>query len=397
MKSLRELYRIGHGPSSSHTMGPYFAAERFRARKGAAMAARFEVELRGSLSATGRGHFTDRAIQSVLGTERTNIVWNDDPLSAHPNGMIFRAFDAEGKLLDTWTVYSVGGGALSETGKAEETPDVYPYANMEEIIRHCREEGIPLWQVVSDCEGPGIWDHLEGVRQTMMRTIARGLDTTGVLPGGLKLPRRAREIYLKARAMRADLQRTGMVAAYAHAANEENAALGIMVTAPTCGASGTLPAVLKWIQDQNGESNLEICRALAVAGLFGNVAKQNGSISGAEAGCQAEVGVACAMAAAAASYLFGASPGQIEMAAESGLEHFLGLTCDPVRGLVQIPCIERNAVAANRAFVAAELAHLSDGHHFVSYDAVVAAMLQTGHDLPSLYRETSKGGLSLVV
>ena len=397
MKSLRELYRIGHGPSSSHTMGPYRAAELFRSRPAAVSAARFEVELRGSLSATGRGHFTDRAVQEALGSDRVSIVWNDEPLPAHPNGMVFRAFGADGAKIDEWMVYSIGGGAISESGAAEPTPEVYPYADMAEMLELCRNEGIQLWQIVDRHEGPGIWDYLEQVRVTMNETVERGLATTGVLPGGLKLPRHARELFLKARALRADLQRTGLVAAYAYAANEENASLGLMVTAPTCGASGTLPAALRYVQQTNRDSDEEIRRALAVAGLFGNVAKQNGSISGAEAGCQAEVGVACAMASAAVAYLFGGTSGQIETAAESGLEHFLGLTCDPVMGLVQIPCIERNAVAANRAIVAAELALLSDGRHVVSYDAVVQAMLATGHDLPSLYRETSKGGLCKVL
>jgi len=397
MKSLRELYRIGRGPSSSHTMGPDRAARCFLKRSVAARAARFEVELRGSLSATGRGHFTDGAILQVLGADRTSIVWNNESLPAHPNGMIFRAFDGDGKVVDSWQVYSVGGGAISETGASESTPEVYPQANMDELLATSEKEGVALWEIVERHEGPEIWTFLAEVWHTMSEALERGLATSGVLPGGLHLPRKARQVFLKARAMRADIQRTGLVASYAYAVNEENAGMGTVVTAPTCGSCGTLPAVLRYILEVNKDPDREILRALAVAGLFGNVAKQNGSISGAEAGCQAEVGVACAMAAAAASYLFGGTPRQIETAAEVGLEHFLGLTCDPILGLVQIPCIERNAVAANRALVAAELALLSDGRHFISYDNVVKTMLETGHDLPNLYRETSLGGLSRLV
>jgi len=308
--------------------------------------------------------------------------------------MIFRAFDDAGTTIDVWQVYSVGGGAISETGSAEATPEVYPQANMDELLATCESDGVTLWEIVERCEGTEIWRYLGEVWSAMMAAMDRGLATSGVLPGGLHLPRKARQVYLKARAMRADIQRTGLVASYAYAVNEENAGMGTVVTAPTCGSCGTLPAVLKYILTANKDPEVEILRALAVAGLFGNVAKQNASISGAEAGCQAEVGVACAMAAAAAAYLFGGTPRQIETAAEVGLEHFLGLTCDPILGLVQIPCIERNAVAANRALVAAELALLSDGKHFISYDNVVQTMLETGHDLPNLYRETSLGGLS---
>jgi len=394
MKSLRELYRMGRGPSSSHTMGPDRAAQRFLERPAVAKAVRFEVELRGSLSATGRGHFTDGAVLHVLGANRTSIVWDNEPLPAHPNGLIFRAFDTANKLIDVWQVYSVGGGAISETGAAEATPDVYPYANMEEILSLCEKDGVPLWNVVERCEGPEIWMFLGEVWRVMCETLERGLAASGVLAGGLRLPRKARQIFLKARKMNADIRRTGLVAAYAYAVNEENAAMGTIVTAPTCGSCGTLPAVLKYLHETSKKPEIEILRALAVAGLFGNVAKQNATISGAEAGCQAEVGVACAMAAAAAAYLFDGTSRQVETAAEVGLEHFLGLTCDPILGLVQIPCIERNAVAANRALVAAELAILSDGQHFISYDNVVRTMLETGHDLPSLYRETSLGGLS---
>ena len=393
MKSLRELFRIGHGPSSSHTMAPFRAAETFLGKYPGA--SRFRVTLYGSLAATGRGHFTDTAIRSVLGGERCSVEWHPEiVLPEHPNGMIFRAFDAEGGVLGEWKVFSVGGGALSEDGKQENTPEVYPYRSMDEMLEVCEKRTVPLWFLAEEGEDQG-W--LAGVYDRMMRTLAEGLEKEGVLPGGLRLGRKARSMYLKAKNLRADIRRTGLIAAYACAVCEENASLGTVVTAPTCGSCGVLPATLRYIEGSRHCSREEIIHAMSVAGLIGNVVKCNGSISGAEVGCQGEVGTACAMAAAAAAYCFGGTPRQCEYAAEIGLEHFLGLTCDPVAGLVQIPCIERNAIAANRAVIAAELALLSDGRHFVSFDDVVRTMLQTGHDLPRLYRETSDGGLARIV
>jgi len=396
MKSLRELYRIGRGPSSSHTMGPALAAADFLRRNPGAV--RFEVVLYGSLAATGRGHFTDRAIKDVLGARRTKIDWrpaeSDD---FHPNGMLFGAFGADGEKLGEWKVYSVGGGALCEKGKSVPTRSVYRYRNMTEMLAAASKAGVPLWKLVEDAEGPEIWDYLRTVYATMMAAIDRGLAADGVLPGGLRLARKARAIHIKAKMQSEKLRRTGLLVAYAHAVSEENASLGEIVTAPTCGSCGTLPAVLRYLKESLGSSEMEILHALAVAGLVGNVVKRNGSISGAEVGCQGEVGVACAMASSAAAYLMGGSPRQCECAAEIGLEHFLGLTCDPVKGLVQIPCIERNALAATRAVVAGEMSILSDGAHVVSFDTVVKTMLETGHDLPRLYRETSDGGLSRFV
>lgn len=398
MKSLRELYRIGRGPSSSHTMGPSFAAAAFLARTKTLSPARFEVELHDSLAATGRGHFTDRAVRDVLGAKRTKIVWMPDVGDGfHPNGMLFRALAADGSRLDEWAAYSVGGGAVCERGRDEQTKDVYRWRNMTEMLEAATRSGTPLWQIVDDAEGPDIWDYLARVYSTMMSAILRGLAADGVLPGGLRLPRKARAIYIKSKMQSENMRRTGLLVAYAHAVSEENAALGEIVTAPTCGSCGVLPSVLRYLREALGSSEMELLRALAVAGLVGNVVKRNGSISGAEVGCQGEVGVACAMASAAAAYLMGGSPRQCECAAEIGLEHFLGLTCDPVKGLVQIPCIERNALAATRAVVAAEMAVLSDGAHVVSFDTVVKTMLETGHDLPRLYRETSVGGLSRFV
>ena len=397
MKSLRELYRIGRGPSSSHTMGPARAAGEFLART--PEAARYEVVLQDSLAATGRGHFTDRAVRDVLGAKRTKIQWSADVHDAfHPNGMVFRAFDAKGEKTAEWKVYSVGGGAICDKAKqSAQSKDVYRFRSMEEIIAHATRSGVPLWQLVEDAEGPDIWDYLRTVYATMMSAVNRGLAADGVLPGGLRLARRARAIYIKAKLQAEQLRRTGLLVAYAHAVSEENAALGEIVTAPTCGSCGVLPAVLRYLKESLGSSSMELLHALAVAGLVGNIVKRNGSISGAEVGCQGEVGVACAMASAAAAYLMGGSPRQCECAAEIGLEHFLGLTCDPVKGLVQIPCIERNALAATRAVVAGEMSVLSDGAHVVSFDTVVKTMLETGHDLPRLYRETSDGGLSRFV
>ena len=396
MKSLRELFRIGHGPSSSHTMAPAAAAERFLAR--CPDAARFEVVLYGSLAATGRGHMTDRAISDVLGAERTAIAWQPETvLPFHPNGMTFAAFDAAGTKTAEWTVYSVGGGALKEENSAARSPEVYPQRSMAEVVDYCQNNGVPVWQLAETFEGPEIWEYLDEVLTRMFAAIETGLAKDGVLPGGLHLARKARAVYLKAKARRRDIRRTGLLAAYAYAVGEENASLGVVVTAPTCGSCGVLPSVLRYCRDAEKCSRLELLHALATAGIVGNIVKRNGSISGAEVGCQGEVGVACAMAAAAAAHLQGGTVPQIEYAAEIGLEHFLGLTCDPLLGLVQIPCIERTALAANRAVIAAEMALLSDGVHVVPFDAVVRTMLETGHDLPSLYRETSTGGLSKFV
>ncbi len=393
MKSLIELFRIGKGPSSSHTMGPSFAAIKFL--KEFPEAVKFEVDLYGSLAATGRGHLTDKAVIDELGEKRTVVRWHEkQELAKHPNGMKIAAFDTAGEKLAEKTYYSIGGGAISESGKLDKSAEVYTFKSMREILRYCDKNGIHLWQVVEEAEGVEIWKYLEKVWKVMSESIASGLAKDGALPGGLHLPRQARTIYKKTRFQQREMQRTGLLVAYARAVAEENADLGTIVTAPTCGSCGVVPAVVRYLKDTLHPSKNEILHALAIAGLFGNVVKTNGSISGAEVGCQGEVGVACAMAAAAASYLHGGSPRQCETAAEIGLEHFLGLTCDPVLGLVQVPCIERNALAATRALVAGEMSVISDGSHLVSFDAVVKTMVETGHDLPSLYRETSAGGLS---
>ena len=398
MKSLRELYRIGKGPSSSHTMGPQKAATIFAARNGGA--ASFEVTLYGSLAATGKGHLTDKAIEEVLDPlAPTTIVWKPETtLEYHPNGMTFRAFGNDGTMTDEWTVFSIGGGALSE-GKEDselDTPEVYDMNTLREIMQWCLDNGRGYWEYVEECEGPEIWDFLQTVWEAMQQSVENGLEHEGVLPGPLHLPRKAANYYIKTKSFRTSLQSRGLVFSYALAVSEENAAGGTIVTAPTCGSCGVVPSVLYHLSRGHDFSDKRICHALATAGLFGNVVKHNASISGAEVGCQGEVGVACAMASAAACQLFGGGPLQIEYAAEMGLEHHLGMTCDPVCGLVQIPCIERNAFAAARSLDAELYATFSDGQHQVSFDRVVRVMKQTGHDLPSLYKETSGGGLARI-
>lgn len=394
MKSLKELFRIGQGPSSSHTMGPRLAAERYLKRHPEAHA--FRVTLYGSLAATGEGHLTDWAIYQVLGKERTEIVWKPETiLPFHPNGMMFEVHTERGSYTETWTVYSVGGGALVEEGKKQtETPEVYPLDHLEDIKKWCESRGKSYWEYVEECEGPEIWEYLEEVWKVMSAAVERGIEHEGVLPGVLNLRRKAPDYYIRAMGYGANLQSRGLVFSYALAVSEENASGGTIVTAPTCGASGVVPAVLYHIQKTRKFPLRRILHALATAGLIGNIAKSRASISGAEAGCQAEVGVACAMAAAAANYIFGGSLATIEYAAEMGLEHHLGMTCDPICGLVQIPCIERNAHAAARALDANVYATFADGVHRIPYDKAVTVMKQTGHDLPSLYRETSEGGLA---
>lgn len=397
MKSLKELYRIGKGPSSSHTMGPQKAAQTFAAHNKDAKS--FEVTLYGSLAATGRGHMTDVAIDEVLRPiAPLSIVWQPKVfLPYHPNGMKFVAFDAEGNRMNEWICYSVGGGALSEGEKSRwfnNKREVYQKNTLHEIQQWCENHGRGYWEYVDECEDEDIWEYLMEVWRAMQESVERGIDHEGALPGPLKLPRKGPIYYVKASGYKQSLQSRALVYAYALSVSEENASGGTIVTAPTCGSCGVLPAVLYHLANGHKFSDTRILHALATAGIFGNVVKQNASISGADVGCQGEVGVACAMASAAACQLFGGSPSQIEYAAEMGLEHHLGMTCDPVCGLVQIPCIERNAFAATRALDANLYASFSDGTHSVSFDRVVKVMKQTGHDLPSLYKETSTGGLA---
>ena len=360
----------------------------------------YEVTLYGSLAATGKGHLTDVAVIDALsdgGRKRVDIVWEPDIfLPYHPNGMKFLAKDSNGHSGPEWTVYSIGGGTISEgPGSAiGEGHEVYGLNTIAEIVKWCQENGRNYWEYVQQCEDEDIWDYLKAVWEAMKASIHRGLDSEGALPGPLKLSRKAATYHIKASGYKANLQTRGMVFSYALAVSEENASGGVVVTAPTCGSSGVLPAVLYHISKGHDFNEKRILHALATGGIFGNVVKHNASISGAEVGCQGEVGVACAMASAATCQLFGGTPTQVEYAAEMGLEHHLGMTCDPVCGLVQIPCIERNAFAAARALDSNIYASFSDGFHRVSFDEVVQVMKETGHDIPSLYKETGAGGLA---
>ena len=395
MESIKELYRIGNGPSSSHTMGPKKAAEIFLQKNQDAH--HYKVTLYGSLAATGKGHLTDQAILNVLQPHApTTIQWEPKTfLPFHPNGMRFKAYTEAGMIIDEWLVYSIGGGKIvDETTPQKEKVSIYDMSSLSEIQQWCERTGRSYWEYVEECEGSSIWDYLMEVWEVMKSAIGRGIQAEGVLPGGLGVRRKAGAYFIRAKGYIDSLKNRGLVYAYALASSEENAAGGLIVTAPTCGSCGVLPAVLFHLQKSREFMDIRILRALATAALFGNVVKTNASISGAEVGCQGEVGVACAMAAAAACQLFGGSPAQIEYAAEMGLEHHLGLTCDPVCGLVQIPCIERNAYAAARALDSNIYATFSDGKHRVSFDHVVEVMRQTGHDIPSLYKETSEGGLA---
>ena len=376
-------------------MAPRRAAELFQQRNDTCNS--FRVTLYGSLAATGKGHLTDVAILDTLTPHgKVDIIWEPSIfLPFHPNGMRFEALDSSGNVTDNWVVFSVGGGALAEEGNPScESQDIYPDTNLTDILKWCRDNGRTFWEYVEMHEGKEIWDFLSEVWRVMREAVERGIETDGVIPGPLHLARRAMRYNVRASGYKQSLQSRGLIFSYALAVSEENASGGRIVTAPTCGSSGVLPAVLYHLWKTREFSEMRICRALATAGLIGNIVKHNASISGAEVGCQGEVGVACAMAAAAANQLFGGSPAQIEYAAEMGLEHHLGMTCDPICGLVQIPCIERNAYAAARALDANLYSMYTDGFHRVSFDRVVAVMKQTGHDLPSIYKETGEGGLA---
>ena len=396
MYSIRELYRIGRGPSSSHTMAPANAAKLFHQRFPQAQS--FRIFLSGSLAATGRGHLTDVAIRHVLAHYDVDFVWQAEHVPAfHPNGMRMEALDLAGQVIGDWEVFSIGGGALREntaTGWLPQPQPVYEDTSMNAILKRCSRSGQALWEYVEDQEGPEIWDFLSEVWQAMQAAIERGLQAEGVLPGGLGLTRKAWVFHRQISVSGRNFLNEGLLPAYALAVAEENASGGVVVTAPTCGSCGIVPAVLRYVKENTQCSDAAILRALATAGLVGNLVKENASISGAEVGCQGEVGVACAMAAGAAAQLLGGTPRQVEYAAEMGLEHNLGLTCDPVNGMVQIPCIERNVFAAAQALTCARYACSTDGSHRVSFDEVIAVMKQTGHDLPSLYRETASGGLA---
>ena len=412
MKSIKEIYKIGKGPSSSHTMGPYKAVASYMENHPEADL--LHVTLYGSLAATGKGHLTDEAIMDAFASwhcsardtaeskerlkKNVTIEWKPkDILPVHPNGMKIAAINHDGDLYDKWTYYSIGGGdiiCMEREIESEGNEAPYDMTTMTEIMKWCNKTGKSYWEYVDEIEGPQVWGHLEKVWNVMKAAVERGIEQEGVLPGPLNLRRKALSYHVRAIGQGDTFKTRGLVFSYALAVSEENAAGGTIVTAPTCGSCGVVPSVLYHMQTRYNFSDTRIIRALATCGLIGTIVKYNASVSGAEVGCQGEVGVACAMAAAAVAQLMGGSPSQIEYAAEMGLEHHLGLTCDPVCGLVQIPCIERNAYAAARAFDAGIYALYTDGQHRVSFDQTVRVMKQTGHDLPSLYKETSEGGLA---
>lgn len=396
MKSIREIYKIGKGPSSSHTMGPERAARLFLGRY--PQASSFQVTLYGSLSKTGVGHGTDRVLRSVLGAERTKIHFSQEHWEGmHPNTLDFSAFDGDIEI-GHMRVESIGGGDIRVPGEptAAQGEDVYIEHSFAEIAYFCKWRYIgTLSEYVELNEGPEIWDFLQEVWDTMKSAIQEGLAATGVLPGGLNVQRKAKFLYdQRVQEDIPALKEFQRIAAYAYAVAEQNADNGTVVTAPTCGACGVLPAVLKYAQDTKGFSDQQILRGLATAGIIGNLTKQNASVSGAECGCQAEIGTACSMAAAALAELYGQNIDQVEYAAEVAMEHHLGLTCDPICGLVQIPCIERNAVAAVRAMNACNLSYFLTGSRNISYDMVCRAMKETGVNLDHRFRETSEGGLA---
>ncbi|MBI9067384.1 MAG: L-serine ammonia-lyase [Salinivirgaceae bacterium] len=393
MESIRELYRIGKGPSSSHTMGPKKAAEQFLVS--VPEADFYKVYLYGSLAATGKGHLTGVAIEEIFSNHKLELVWLPDIfLPKHPNALKFEAYQNDA-LIKEWTAYSIGGGAIIDDSCEKESENIYPLTTLKEILDWCDKNGKHLWHYVELYEGKEIWSFLDEIWQQMLSSIKKGLNNEGTLPGELNLARKALDYNTKSNNFALPQKRRSKLFAYALAVSEENAGGGTIVTAPTCGACGALPAVLFHQKNIYKLSDSNIIKALATAGLIGNLVKFNASISGAEAGCQAEIGTACAMASAAATQLLGGSNYQIEYAAEMGIEHHLGLTCDPLYGLVQVPCIERNAFAAARALNHASFALLSDGRHVISFDKVVKTLKQTGADLPNLYKETSLGGLAI--
>ena len=396
MKSIREIYKIGKGPSSSHTMGPERAALLFLKRY--PQATSFRVTLYGSLSKTGVGHGTDRVLLDTLGAERTKIVFSQESWEGmHPNTMDFSAFAGDIEI-GHLRVESIGGGDIRVPGerRAVDSEEVYIEHSFAEIADFCKWRYIDtLSEYVELNEGPEIWDFLMEVWQTMKNAIDEGLSKEGILPGGLNVHRKAKYLYEQVPEEKIPaLTEFQMIAAYAYAVAEQNADNGTVVTAPTCGACGVLPAVLKYAQVTRGFSDEEICRGLATDGIIGNLTKNNASISGAECGCQAEIGTACSMAAAALAELYQQNLDQVEYAAEVAMEHHLGLTCDPICGLVQIPCIERNAVAAVRAMNACNLSYFLTGSRNISYDMVCRAMKETGVNLDHRFRETSEGGLA---
>ena len=394
MESLSELYRTGRGPSSSHTMGPERACKLFWARNPSAEG--FKAVLYGSLAKTGKGHGTDRVIRKTFAEVPCEVVFDTEKTDLpHPNTMELSAY-IDGKETDRITVMSVGGGKILTPGEnLGEVPTVYPHSTFDEIAKYCRENDLRLWEYAEQIEGPALGVHMEHVWETMKKSVRKGLLAEGILPGGLEVQRKAKTLFSAQHIDESSETRENrMVCAYAFAVSEQNAAGETIVTAPTCGASGVLPAVLYYQQKKRGYGDVQIIRALEAGGIIGNLIKTNASISGAECGCQAEIGSACAMASAALADLFGLDLDKVEYAAEIAIEHHLGLTCDPICGLVQIPCIERNAVAAMRAINAVSLSSFLSDTRKLSLDEVIHTMGETGRDINHAYRETSEGGLA---
>lgn len=394
MESLKELYKIGRGPSSSHTMGPEKACKIFQ--KHNPEADRFEAILYGSLSKTGVGHGTDKVIKVTFEPTPCDVIFNNDEIELpHPNTMDLIAYK-DGIEIKRIRVLSVGGGKVEIVGyKNVDPPKIYDLSTFSEIAEHCKKNHMRLWQYVEEVEEIEIRDYLLKIWNQMKLSIHIGLETEGVLPGGLNVKRKAKKLYSHQHIDEsAQTKENRVVSAYAFAVSEQNADGEVIVTAPTCGSAGVMPSVLYYQQMKRGYTDLEIIRALETGGIIGNLIKTNASISGSECGCQAEIGTACAMASAALGELFGLETDKIEYAAEIAIEHHLGLTCDPICGLVQIPCIERNAVAAMRAINAVSLASFLSDTRKISVDEVIEVMRMTGKDIPGRYRETAEGGLA---
>lgn len=394
MESLKELYKIGRGPSSSHTMGPEKACKIFQ--KHNPEADRFEAILYGSLSKTGVGHGTDKVIKVTFEPTPCDVIFNNDEIELpHPNTMDLIAYK-DGIEIKRIRVLSVGGGKVEIVGyKNVDPPKIYDLSTFSEIAEHCKKNHMRLWQYVEEVEGIEIRDYLLKIWNQMKLSIHIGLETEGVLPGGLNVKRKAKKLYSHQHIDEsAQTKENRVVSAYAFAVSEQNADGEVIVTAPTCGSAGVMPSVLYYQQMKRGYTDLEIIRALEAGGIIGNLIKTNASISGSECGCQAEIGSACAMASAALGELFGLETDKIEYAAEIAIEHHLGLTCDPICGFVQIPCIERNAVAAMRAINAVSLASFLSDTRKISVDEVIEVMRMTGKDIPGRYRETAEGGLA---
>lgn len=395
MESLKEVFKIGCGPSSSHTMGPERAAKEFKKR--CTDAKKYQAYLYGSLAATGKGHMTDWIIEKTFMPKPTTVFW--DPSFIHPyhtNYMKLVALDEKDNILDTMEVFSIGGGSIREikNGVVEQSSVEQPYKleHMTDIVNWCKKNNKKMWEYVFENED--IEQYLDDIYDAMYRCVKRGIKKEGLLPAKLRFKRKAKEMYEKAMIAPESLKLTKKMFAYALASSEENASAGEVVTAPTCGACGVIPAVLVAMVEEFNIDRKRAIRGLAIAGLVGSIIKKNATVSGAEGGCQAEIGSACSMASAMATYFMGGDANQIEYAAESGMEHALGMTCDPIGGYVIVPCIERNAVFSVKALNTANYVMSVDPDHIISFDDVIVTMAETGKDLRQGYRETSTSGLA---